>query len=287
MAKTYKKPNRKVLKAKKVTGTVVDIVLKLALCLLFAFPFYWMIITSFKTFTESVLYPPTMYPHEFTIASYITIFEKMQIGKYLKNSIIVLLWTTGLSMLITVPAAYAFARYKFKGRDVLFNFMMIAFMAPTCLTFITVFKMFANLNLLNSLIPQIIPCICSVFNIFMLRQNFMQIPEELIESAKLDEANEFQIITKIMLPMAKSTFATITFLQVIGSWNSYFWPLMMTVNDDYRTLPVAIEGLKSLEGVMHWPTIMAGNLILLLPVLLAFIFASKKIITAMAYKGVK
>ena len=287
MAKTYKKPNRKVLKAKRITGTVIDVILKLALCLLFAFPFYWMIITSFKTFTESNLYPPTMYPHEFTVASYITIFEKMQIGKYLKNSIIVLLWTTGLSMLITVPAAYAFARYKFKGRDALFNFMMIAFMAPTCLTFITVFKMFANLNLLNSLIPQIIPCICSVFNIFMLRQNFMQIPEELIESAKLDEANEFQIITKIMLPMSKSTFATIMFLQVIGSWNSYFWPLMMTVNDDYRTLPVAIEGLKSLEGVMHWPTIMAGNLILLLPVLLAFIFASKKIIAAMAYKGVK
>lgn len=287
MARTYKKPNRKVLKAKKITGTVIDVILKLALCLLFAFPFYWMIITSFKTFTESNLYPPTMYPHEFTIASYITIFEKMQIGKYLKNSIIVLLWTTGLSMLITVPAAYAFARYKFKGRDALFNFMMIAFMAPTCLTFITVFKMFANLDMLNSLIPQIVPCICSVFNIFMLRQNFMQIPEELIESAKLDEANEFQIITKIMLPMSKSTFATITFLQVIGSWNSYFWPLMMTVNDDYRTLPVAIEGLKSLEGVMHWPTIMAGNLILLLPVLLAFIFASKKIIAAMAYKGVK
>ncbi len=287
MAKTYKKPNRKVLKAKKVTGTVIDIVLKLALCLLFAFPFYWMIITSFKTFTESNLYPPTMYPHDFTFASYITIFEKMQIGKYLKNSIIVLLWTTGLSMLITVPAAYAFARYKFKGRDALFNFMMIAFMAPTCLTFITVFKMFANLNMLNSLIPQIIPCICSVFNIFMLRQNFMQIPEELIESAKLDEANEFQIITKIMLPMAKSTFATIMFLQVIGSWNSYFWPLMMTVNDDYRTLPVAIEGLKSLEGAMHWPTIMAGNMIMLLPVLVVFIFASKKIIAAMAYKGVK
>jgi len=103
----------------------------------------------------------------------------------------------------------------------------------------------------------------------------------------LDEANEFQIITKIMLPMAKSTVSTILFLQVIGSWNSYFWPLMMTVSDDYRTLPVAVEGLKSLEGTMHWPTIMAGNMIILLPVLIVFIFASKKIIAAMAYKGVK
>ena len=287
MATTYKKPNKKVLKAKRITGNVFDHVLKIALCVLFAFPFYWMIITSFKTFSESIMYPPTMYPHDFTVDSYIKIFREMQIGKYLKNSLIVLFWTTLGTMLTTIPAAYAFARYKFKGRDQLFGFLMIAFMAPQCLTFITVFKMFAHVDMLNSLIPQIVPCICSVFNIFMLRQNFMQIPEELIESAKLDEANEFQIITKIMLPMAKSTVSTILFLHVIGSWNSYFWPLMMTVSDDYRTLPVAVESLKSLEGTMHWPTIMAGNMIILLPVLIVFIFASKKIIAAMAYKGVK
>lgn len=284
---TYKKPNKKVLKAKLIAGNTVDIILKLLLCLLFAFPFYWMLITSFKTYTESILYPPTMYPNEFTFSSYITIFEKMQIGKYLKNSIIVLVCNVILNTLVTVPAAYSFARYKFKGKDMLFNYLMIAFMAPGCLTFLAVFKMFAHMNLLNSLVPQILPCICSVFNIFMLRQNFMQIPEELIESAKLDEANELQIITKIMLPMSKSTFATLIFLTAIGNWNSYFWPLMMTVSDDYRTLPVAIERLKGLEGVMHWPTIMAGNMILLLPVLLAFLFASKKIIAAMAYKGVK
>ena len=105
MAKTYKKPNKKVLKAKRLTGNIIDHALKIALCLLFAFPFYWMIITSFKTFTESILYPPTMYPHDFTFDSYIKIFQEMQIGKYLKNSLIVLFWTTLGTMLTTIPAA--------------------------------------------------------------------------------------------------------------------------------------------------------------------------------------
>ena len=287
MAQTYKRPNKKVLKARRIAGNTIDVILKLALCLLFAFPFYWMIITSLKTFGESVLYPPTMYPHEVTIDAYKTIFEKLEIWKYLKNSLIVLFWTTIGTILVNVPAAYAFARYKFKGKDLMFNFMMIAFMVPGCLTFITVFRMFADMNLLNSLIPLIIPVIGSVYNIFMLRQSFMQIPEELIESATLDEANEFQIITKIMLPMSKSTFTLLVFLHMIGNWNSYMWPLMMTISDDYRTLPVAIEGLKTLEGQLHWPTVMAGNMIILLPILIAFIFASKQIIAAMAYKGVK
>lgn len=285
--KTYKKPSKKVLRAKKFVGNTIDVVLKLLLCLIFAFPFYWMIITSFKTFGESVLYPPTMYPHKFSIEAYITIFEKLELWKYLKNSLIVLFWTTIGTIVVNVPAAYAFARYKFKGKDFMFNFLMVAFMVPGCLTFITVFRMFADMDLLNSLVPLIVPCIGSVYNIFMLRQNFMQIPEELIESATLDEANEFQIITKIMLPMSKSTFTLLVFMHMIGNWNSYMWPLMMTINDDYRTLPVAIEGLKSLEGQLHWPTVMAGNMIILLPVLIAFIFASKQIIAAMAYKGVK
>lgn len=285
--KTYKKPNKKVLKAKKIAGNTIDVLIKLLLCVIFAFPFYWMIITSFKTFAESINYPPTMYPHEFTISAYITVFQKVQIWKYLKNSLIVLVVNTVLSILVNVPPAYAFARYKFKGKDFMFNFMMIAFMVPGCLTFITVFRMFANLDMLNSLIPLIVPCIGSVYNIFLLRQNFMQIPEELIESATLDEANEFQIITKIMLPMSKSIFALIIFTGMVGTWNSYMWPLMMTINDDYRTLPVAIEGLKGLEGQLHWPTVMAGNMIILLPVIIAFVFASKQIIAAMAYKGVK
>ena len=115
----------------------------------------------------------------------------------------------------------------------------------------------------------------------------MQVPDELVEAAKLDEANELQVITKIMLPMAKSTMSTILFLSIIGTWNSYFWPLVMTINDKYRPITIAIEKLKSLDSGLVWPTVMAGNMILLAPVIIVFLIASKKIIAAIAYRGVK
>jgi sn-glycerol 3-phosphate transport system permease protein len=188
---------------------------------------------------------------------------------------------------IMVPAAYSFAKYKFLGRDFLFTMLMVSFMVPGCVTFISVYKMFAKAGMLDSLLPQILPCICNTWGIFLLRQNFMQVPEELIESAKLDEANEFQIITKIMLPMAKSTIVTLMLLSVMGTWNSYFWPLVMTIHDEYRPLPVAIELLKSLGEGLEQPIIMAGNFLLVAPILIIFLIFSKKIIASMAYHGVK
>lgn len=283
----YKRPNVKVLKAKKFISSLIGTILKIGVCIMFVFPFFWMIATSFKTFSESLQFPPTLWPETFTVEAYITVFEKLEFGKYLVNSIIVVVAVTVLQLIIMVPAAYAFAKYNFKGKDFMFNLLMIAFMVPTCLTFISVYRMFAHANMLNSLWPQILPSMCNAFGIFLLRQNFMQIPEELIESARLDEANEFQVITKIMVPMSKSTMSTILFLSVIGTWNSYFWPLVMTISDDYRPITVAVEKLKGLEGGLVWPNVMAGNLILLLPILIVFIFASKKIIASMAYRGVK
>jgi sn-glycerol 3-phosphate transport system permease protein len=206
---------------------------------------------------------------------------------YLKNSLIVVVTNTVLMTIIMVPAAYAFAKCKFFGKDFLFTLLMVSFMVPGCVTFVSIYKMFAKNGLLDSLIPQIIPCICNTWGIFLLRQTFMQVPEELLESARLDEANEFQVITKIMLPMAKSTIVTLMLLSVMGTWNSYFWPLVMTIHDEYRPLPVAIELLKNLETGMNWPVVMAGNFMLVAPVLIAFLVASKKIIAAMAYRGVK
>lgn len=283
----YKKPNIKVLKAKKMVSSFISTILKIGICVMFAFPFFWMISTSFKTYAESLQFPPTLWPEDFTLEAYITVFEKLELGSYLMNSIILVVANTVLMVIIMVPAAYVFAKYEFKGKDFMFGILMVAFMVPTCLTFISIFRMFAHANMLNSLWPQILPCICNAYGIFLLRQNFMQIPEELIESARLDEANEWQIITKIMLPMAKSTMATIIFLSVTGTWNSYFWPLVMTISDEYRPLTIAIEKLKGLESGLVWPNVMAGNLVLLLPVIVVFLFASKKIIASMAYRGVK
>lgn len=274
-------------KARKISSTVLGTIMKILVCVIFGFPFLWMIATSFKTNAEAIRFPPTLFPNEATIDAYVTVFKEMNLGRYIGNTLIILAVTTIGQFLVMVPAAYAFAKYKFKGNGFLFGLLMVAFMVPVVITYPSVSKMFMDAGLIKTLLPQIVPCLCNAFGIFLLRQNFMQVPDELLESARLDEANELQIITKIMLPMSKATLANIMMLSMIGTWNAYFWPLVMTYHDEVRPITIAIESLKNLEGGLQWPIIMAGNCILVLPILILFLAASKKIIAAMAYRGVK
>lgn len=274
-------------KLKRIAGGTVSSLLKLLVCVFFAFPFYWMLITSCKTYMESIKFPPTLIPKEFTTDAYTKVFQSLEWGTYLKNSIIIIICIMALSMVIMVPAAYAFARYKFKGQGVLFSMVMAAFLVPGQLTFISIYLMFSNLNLLDTLLPQILPFGANAFGIFMLRQNFKQISEELIESARLDDASEIKIMTRIMLPMAKPTIMTIVMTSFISHWNAYFWPLVMTNNESLRPLTMAIAKLKDIEGAVNWPIVMAGNVILVLPTLIIFLLGSKKLIESMAYRGVK
>lgn len=275
----------------KLKSTIIGFVsslFKILMSIGFAFPFYWMIITSVKTYMESIQYPPTLWPKEFTLDAYITVFTGLNMWPYLKNTVIILVCVIVLQMVIMIPAAYAFARYEFKGNGLLFGIVTVAFMVPGQVTFISTYIMFADMDILNTLLPQILPAGANAFGIFLLRQNFKQVPDELIESARLDEANEIQIMTKIMLPMAKSTFATIALLSFIGQWNAYFWPLVMTVDEKVQPISMVIAKLRNLDyGGQLWPTIMAGNVVLLAPILVLFLLASKKIIAAMAYNGVK
>ena len=261
--------------------------LKLICCLFFAFPFYWMIITSFKTYTESIQFPPSIWPAELTLEGYFTVFQGLELGMYLKNSLIIIACIIVMQLLVMVPASYAFAKYKFRGQGPLFGLVMIAFMIPSQVTFVSVYIMFSRMGLIKTLIPQILPFGANAFGIFLLRQNFKQIPEELIESARLDEAGEIKIMTHIMLPMAKSTLVTIALLSFISHWNAYFWPLVMTTTESVKPFTLAIEKLKDLEYGTVWPSIMAGNVLMVLPVLTLFLIGSKRIIAAMAYRGMK
>ncbi len=261
--------------------------LKILVCLFFAFPFYWMIATSFKTYTESILYPPTLWPQNFTLEGYRTVFEGLDIGMYLKNSVIIILCIVAIQIVVMVPAAYAFARYDFKGNALLFGIVTVAFMVPSQVTFVSIYIMFSNLGLMRTLLPQILPFGANAFGIFLLRQTFKQVPDELIESARLDNASEWRIMTHLMIPMAKPTFVTVALLSFISHWNAYFWPLVITTTEQVKPFTLAIEKLKDLDYGIVWPTIMAGNVILVLPVLLLFLFCSKRIISAMAYRGVK
>jgi sn-glycerol 3-phosphate transport system permease protein len=256
--------------------------------LLFAFPFYWMLITAFKTYGEAILTPPTLWPRNFTVESFQTISELgVGLWRYALNSVIVTLSIIAIQMVIMSLAAYAFAKRSFPLQGILFGIVMVAFMIPEQITYISVFLMMSRAKLINTLWPQILPFGANAFGIFLLRQGFKQIPDEIIESAKLDSASELQIITQIMLPMSKATMVTIAMFSFISHWNAYFWPLVMTMNDSVRPLTMAIERLRDAEQGLIWNNIMAANTILVVPVIIVFIFASKKIISAFAYRGMK
>lgn len=260
---------------------------KILMMLVFVFPFYWMLITSFKTYNESILVPPTLIPKVFTLEAYETVITKMNWFSYALNSVLVTAGVIILQLLVMVPAAYSFAKHRFFGQGLFFSLVLIAFMIPGQITFITVYLTMADWKLLSTLWPQILPFGANAFGIFMLRQAFKQIPNEVIESARLDHASELQIMTRILLPMSKSAMITIALFSFVGHWNSYFWPLVMTNTDMVRPLTIAIEKLKDVEYGLIWPNIMAGNVLLVLPVVVMYAFASKKIIQAFAYRGMK
>ena len=178
-------------------------------------------------------------------------------------------------------------QYEFKGKKICFGAVLIALMMPTQITFLPIYLMMSEWGLINSLWPQILPFITNAFAIFLLRQYFMQIQNELIEAAKIDGASEWRVIMQIMMPMSKPAIASIVLFSFVGQWNEYFWPLVMTNADAYRTLPVAIAQLKQMEGVANWQVVMAGNAILVLPVVLVYLFASKQIMKSFAYSGIK
>jgi sn-glycerol 3-phosphate transport system permease protein len=265
--------------------SAIDGLFKILVAAVFIFPFLWMLSLSLQTEEEVARF--TLIPQTPTLQNYVDAWNVAPFGMYIKNSLTIITSIIVIQMFIMVPAAYAFAKFDFKGKGVLFGIVLIAFMMPTQVTFIPIFYMMAKFKLLETLWPQIIPFMTNAFGIFLLRQYFMQVPDELLEAAKLDNANEFQILTKLMLPLAKPGLAAIALLSFVGHWNDYFWPLVMTNSDLIRPITVGVARLKDTEGNDVWNIIMAGNMFLVLPILLMYVFASKRIISSFAYSGIK
>ncbi len=269
------------------TRKLLDLISKLFLLLIFAFPFLWMVSTAFKTYRESIAVPPTLWVSNPTFQNIIDVFKSGPYDVYFMNSVIIVFVTILLQFIIYVPTAYIFARYEFKGKNFLFAMVLIAFMVPYQVTFVPVYLLFSKLKMLNSLWPMIIPFIANPFGIFLLRQNFMQIDNNIIEAAQLDNAKEWKILLQVMVPIAKPTIITTTLFAFINNWNSYFWPLVMTNSPDYRPLTVGISLLKASEGTLNWPVVMASNLILVVPILIAYFFTKDKIMDSLSYTGIK
>lgn len=270
-------------------GRICNAALKILVIIIFIFPFYWMVSTSLKDLTEALQFPPTLIPSSLHWENYVHVFETVPIARYFLNSVVVSIGVLVLQYLVIVPAAYSLARHEYRGKKLFFGLVLLGQMIPQQITFLPVYFMFSKVKLLGTLLPLIIPFISNPFGIFMLRQYFMQIPQEVIEAAKLDDAGNLKIMFKVMMPMAKPTLITIGLLNFISTWNGYFWPLIMTSSESLRTLPVGIAALKSSETLQMWHIIMAGNVVLVLPILIIYILASKKIRTSFTYSdaGIK
>lgn len=259
----------------------------LILAVIFFVPFYWMALTAVKTLGQTLQSPPVFWVKEPQFQNFITAFQSIDFLHYFKNSVITTVGIMAAQLVTVIPAAYAFARFSFRGKGVLFGLVLATTMIPAQLVFLPVFLILSRMGLINTYWSLILPQATSAFGIFMLRQNFMQVPGELIEAARLDKAGEFKIMFRIMLPMAKSTVSTLALLTFIGSWNDYFWAKVLTTNDGVRTLPVGITVLRNVDGGVANHIVMAGNLIMMAPILIAFVLAQKQILKAFAYTGVK
>lgn len=273
-----------------ITGAalrIINIACMLLLVCAFALPFAWMLSTSLKTLPETMIFPPELIPASPVWRNYADAWASGPFLTYLLNSFIVSIGILVLQMLTIIPAAYAFARFRFPGKGLLFALVMMTLMIPAQLIFLPVYLQLSAWKLLNTHLALILPFASSAFGIFLLRQSFMQTAEELIEAARLDNAPEWKIMLRIMAPLARPVLVTFALFSFISHWNDYFWPLVMTTNESARTLPLGIAKIRETEGTATWNVLMAGNVMLAVPVLLAFFAAQRHIIRAFVYSGVK
>jgi multiple sugar transport system permease protein len=249
-------------------------------------PFFWMLSTSFKSGGGLFTYPPTWIPNEPTLEWYIQLIKEVNFLLHFRNSVLVSVCITVLSLLINSMAGYAFAKHRFRYRDRLFSFLLATMMVPGQLTMIPVFLLLKKLGLLNSFMGLIVPVSANVFGIFLIRQFMMSIPNDLIESARIDGCSEFRIYWSVVLPLCRPVLATLGIFTFMGSWNDFLWPLIVMVREEGYTLPVALANLNG-QHPTDFGLLMAAAVLVVLPVVVVFIAAQKYVIQGIATTGLK
>ena len=274
---------------RKITqNTVIYALLTIwGLCVLF--PFYWMVLSSVKSYSEySSEYVPKFYTAAPTMQNYIDAFTAVNLGRYLLNTLLFTLITTGVMLVVTILAAYAFARIEFAGRELVFLIFLALMMIPNELVIITNFVTITNLDMRNTFAGLILPSITSVFYIYLLRENFAQVPSELYYAAKVDGTSDIKYLVKVMVPICKPTIITITILKVIECWNSYVWPRLITDDSNYFLVSNGIQEIRENGlGRENIPAMMAAVVVVSLPLIILFLIFHKKIMEGVSSGGTK
>ena len=256
-----------------------------ALALLVLVPLVWTVLGSFKSPTELSRRPPTLLPEQWMPQNYVEALTGFDVLRYLTNSVIVVVVATLLTLAINSMAAYALARYNFRGREVLFLVTLATIMVPLQVILIPVYQVTAALGLTNSLWGVILPAIATPTGVFLLRQYMLTIPDELIDSARMDGAREFGIFWRVVLPLCRPALAVLAIFSVLWRWNDFLWPLVVT-NERTRTLPVALQRFASQE-VVPFNLVLAISVVSLVPVLICFLVFQRQIVQGIAATGMK
>ena len=259
-----------------------------AMALIVLFPFYWMIISSLKTLEEYRLSVPTFWPQRIMLSNYVDAFTTANLGRLFINTMIVGVVSTLLSLVITVLSAFAFARLEFKGRETMFALLLATMMIPGELFTITNYATVTQIGWMNTYKVLIIPFLVSVFYIYLLRQNFMQIPNELYLAAKVDGTSDLKYLWKVMVPLSLPTLISITILKMMGAWNSYIWPRLVANDEAHRLITNGLRNaFTDTTGDVNYPVQMAAVAIVSAPLFLVFIFLRKYIMAGVSRSGIK
>lgn len=274
----------------KVVVRAITYAFLLLMALIIIFPFYWMIISSLKTVEEYRLAIPTLFPKYIDWRNYIQVFtnEDLLLGRLFANTLYVGVVSTILSLIITVLSAFAFARLEFKGKNALFAFLLATMMIPGELFTITNFQTVYNFGWRNTFTVLIVPFLVSVFYIYLLRQNFLQIPNELYLAAKVDGTNDLKYLWKVMIPLSLPNLISITILKMMGSWNSYMWPRLVANDAAHRLITNGLRtAFTDASGNTDIPVQMAAVALVSLPLFLVFVFLRKYIMKGVSRSGIK
>ena len=253
------------------------------------FPFYWMVLSSLKSYgAYNAEYIPQLYTLSPTLQNYLDAFTAVPLAKYFTNTIVFTLATTALMLVVTVLAAFGFSRLSFRGRDLAFTLFLALMMIPSELVVITNFVTVTNLDMRNTFQGLILPSVTSVFYIYLLKENFSQIPDELYYAAKVDGTSDMKYLLKVMVPICKPTLITVTILKVIECWNSYVWPRLITDNPEYYLVSNGIQEIRENGfGRENIPAMMAAVVVISVPLIVLFLIFHKKIMAGVARGGTK
>lgn len=253
------------------------------------FPFYWMLLTSVKSYgTYNSEYIPMLFTLSPTLSNYLEAFRAVPLGRYFLNTLIFTVVTTGIMLVVSVLAAFAFARLEFRGKDLVFTLFLSLMMIPNELVVITNFVTVTNMDLRNTFAGLILPSVTSVFYIYLLKENFAQIPDELYYAAKVDGTSDLKYLWKVMIPMCQPTIVTVTILKIIECWNSYVWPRLITDDQAYFLVSNGIQEIRENGfGRENIPAMMAAVVVISVPLVVLFLIFHKKIMAGVARGGTK